>query len=96
MWDEGIGPSGSVTVGPDFPTEWITDMSEPLPGGANCIHCDVSGVMDFNAFGFSETHIIGEITGDEIATVPLPPAFLPGLVGIAGLVLYRRCSSRQA
>jgi hypothetical protein len=94
MWDEGIGPSGSVTVGPDFPKEWISDMSEPLPGGVKSIQVNVSGLMDFNAFGFSETHIIGEITGDEIATVPLPPAFLLGLLGMAGLVLYRRRSMR--
>jgi hypothetical protein len=92
MQDEGIGPSGSVTVGATFPKEWMSDMSDPLPGGAFCVHFTATGQMDFDLAGLSETEMFGDITCGEVYArpVPLPPAFLPGLLGMAGLLFYRR------
>jgi hypothetical protein len=91
MRDEDTGPSGSVEVGADFPTDWFSHMSDPLPNGTDQQVFSAHGTLNFNFLNTGGIDLKGDITSAEISTAaPLPSALLTGLVGMVGVVVLRR------
>ncbi len=66
MFDEGVGPWGWATVGPEFPSSWIGDMRSPLPGGVDRISFAASGSFFLNYMNVGGANLTGTITGGSV------------------------------